>query len=90
MIAGLRLVRFHAAASAALQHSRGMASMPLTFASPTRVFYNNQGCQQVDVPSFRFGPDSIVSLQHNVATSYLQYHLFGYSDRAPNLVMLNK
>lgn len=52
MIAGLRLVRFHAAASAALQHSRGMASMPLTFASPTRVFYNNQGCQQVDVPSF--------------------------------------
>ncbi|KAF0301330.1 ATP synthase subunit delta, mitochondrial [Amphibalanus amphitrite] len=34
------------------QCSRSMADMPLTFAAPSQVFYNQQDVRQVDVPSF--------------------------------------
>ena len=46
----LRLTR---ASGVLVQATRGMAEMPLTFAAPSQVFYNQQDVRQVDVPSFR-------------------------------------
>ena len=59
----LRLTR---ASGVLVQASRGMAEMPLTFAAPSQVFYNQQDVRQVDVPSFRsvLGPDSLRILRN--------------------------
>ena len=46
----LRLTR---SSGVLVQATRAMADMPLTFAAPSQVFYNQQDVRQVDVPSFR-------------------------------------
>ena len=46
-------LRLSRASGTLVQATRGMAEMPLTFAAPSQVFYNQQDVRQVDVPSFR-------------------------------------